>query len=153
MRHILLELLYEWSKIPYKKWFKKERPWDISAKELIQYPETSLGFHLGCFLLRHDFNPEPQLENHDVFHVLTQLGISVPQEIAMQFYLLGNGKRSIYLFLVLILGLTLFIDYITLFQKAFLLGRKAHSFHHLAFKSLLLEPLIELQQTFNITTL
>lgn len=150
LRYLLLEKLYEWSKIPYRWLFKNEAPWDISVKELLTYPSETLGYHLGCFLLGHQFTPEPQLEDHDVFHVLTQTGISVPDEIAMQFYLLGNGKRSAYLLTVLCVGTLLFPDELHRFKKSYQNGRKAHRFYDLNFLKLLPISLNQLQQTLKI---
>ncbi|MBW1294932.1 ubiquinone biosynthesis protein COQ4 [Aquimarina litoralis] len=152
MRAILLETLYEWSKIPYQKWFKNEKPWDISMKQLLAYPKETLGFYLGAFLLQHDFSPQPKLENHDVFHVLTQTGITVPEEIAMQYYLLGNGKKSIYLFMVIFIGTILYPDKFNLFRSAFRKGKSAYSFHQLDFRKLLHTPLTTIRTTFLIAT-
>jgi len=151
IRYLLLEKLYEWSKLPYRWICKSEAPWDISVKQLLTYNQESLGYHLGCFLLKHHFTPEPQLEDHDVYHVLTNTGISVPEEIAMQFYLFGNGKRSLYLFTVLIIGCILFIDHRKAFKKAYLKGKKAHCFYDLNFLKLLTHNLSELQFTFKIS--
>ncbi len=39
--------------------------------------------HLGYFLTKNNFSLQSKLENHDVFHVLTNIGITVPDEIAM----------------------------------------------------------------------
>ncbi len=153
MRAYILETIYELSKKPYQKWFKKNPSWNISIKTLIRYPKESLGFHLGCFLLQHDFSPQPKLENHDVFHVLTNTGISVPEEIAMQYYLLGNGKRSTYLCLVILLGTLLYPDKIKLFKKAYQKGRIAHPFYQLDYKKLLFQPIVTLQTTFLISSL
>jgi len=153
LRHLILERLYEWSKIPYRWLFKNEAPWGIPTKELLQYPSHTLGFHLGCFLLKNHFTPEPQLEDHDVFHVLTDTGISVPEEIAMQWYLFGNGKKSLYLFMVLSLGLCLFPDELVRFIEAYKKGRRANRFYDLNFLKLLTKPLTELQSSFNIATL
>jgi len=150
MRHLILERLYEWSLAPYRKWFKTNIPWELSATTLFRYSSDTLGFHLGCFLIKYDFNPQPQLEDHDVFHTLTQSGVTVPEEIAMQFYLLGNGKRSIYLFLVISLGSLLFPDHYSRFSQAYAKGKKAHRFYHLNFLQLLDHPLQEIKTTFNI---
>ncbi len=151
MRAFILEAIYEWSKVPYQKWFKKNQPWDISAKTLILYSKDSLGFHLGCFLLKYNFSPQPKLENHDVFHVLINIGISVPEEIAMQYYLLGNGKRSIYLISVIFLGTLLYPDKIKLFKKAYRKGKAAYSFHQLDYKKLLHKPIQTLRTIFLIS--
>jgi len=153
LRYLLLEQLYEWSKLPYRWLCKSEDPWGISIKELLSYSKQSLGYHLGCFLLNHHFTPEPQLEDHDVYHVLTKTGVSVPEEIAMQFYLFGNGKRSLYLFTVLTIGAILFIDHLSLFKKAYQKGKEAHRFYDLNFLKLLNHPLTDLQHSFKISNL
>ena len=150
MRAIILETLYEWSKIPYQKYFKKNDAWEVSLSDLVQYPEYSLGFHLASFLLKHSFEIQPKLESHDVFHVLTGTGISVPEEVSMQFFLLGNGKRSIYLFMVVLLGTLLYPDYLKRFLTAFRKGRKADAFHHLDFSKLLYQPINRIQTAFVI---
>lgn len=151
MRALLLELLYEWSKIPYQKWFKKEQAWEISMTQLLQYPKHTLGFHLGSFLLQHDFTPQPKLENHDVFHVLTKTGITVPDEISMQYHLLGNGKKSAYLYMVIFIGTLLYPDKFKLFRTAYQKGRNAYAFHQLDFKKLLHQSLDTIRTTFLIS--
>lgn len=153
MRAFILETIYEWSKKPYQRWFKKNLSWDISVKTLLEHPKESLGFHLGCFLLRHDFSPQPKLENHDVFHVLTNTGISVSEEIAMQYYLLGNGKYSMYLILVIFLGTLLYPDKIKYFKNAYIKGKIAHPFYQLDYKKLLHQPVQKLQTTFSISAI
>ncbi|MEO9894336.1 MAG: hypothetical protein ABJF52_17540, partial [Aurantibacter sp.] len=96
MRAIILELLYKWSLAPYQN-LKSNTAWDVTIADLQKFPDESLGQQLGAFLTRNNFNLQDKLESHDVFHVLTNTGISVPEEISMQFYLMGNGKRSAYL--------------------------------------------------------
>lgn len=150
MRAILLETLYELSKKPYQRYLKKNNCWDVTSSELLRFPQDSLGFHLGCFLLKHHFDMQPKLESHDVFHVLTGTGTSVPEEISMQFYLLGNGKRSLYLVMVILLGTLLYPDHYKLFIRAFRRGRKALPFHHLDFSKMLNQPVLRLQHTFLI---
>lgn len=150
MRAIILEHLYEWSKKPYQKYFKKTDPWEVTVQQLLQYPESTLGFHLACFLLKHHFELQPKLESHDVFHVLTGTGTSVPEEISMQYYLLGNGKRSLYLFTVIALGSLLFPDELRRFVKAYKRGRRALSFHQLDFSKMLFQPIQRIQSTFLI---
>lgn len=104
MKDYLIEKLYEYTKIPYQKYFKKNEPWNIDKKQLFDFPEDSLGYGLGNFLHQHHFDIQEKLEDHDIIHVLTNTGISVYEEIGMQYYLLGNGKRSLYLFLVILTG-------------------------------------------------
>ncbi|WP_103071161.1 Coq4 family protein [Aquimarina sediminis] len=153
MRAFILETIYNWSKKPYQRWFKKNPPWDISIKTLLKYPKETLGFHLGCFLLRNNFSPQPKLEDHDVFHVLTNIGITVSEEIAMQYYLLGNGKHSIYQVSVIFLGTLLYPDKIKLFKKSYRKGKAAYPFHQLDYKKLLHQPVQTLKTTFLISSL
>ncbi len=150
MRSLILEVLYEWSKRPYQKFIKKNEPWPATVPDLMQYPKTSLGFHLACFMLEHDFSLQPKLEDHDVFHVLTSTGVSVPEEISMQYYLWGNGKRSLYQVAVIFLGTVLFPDYIKLFRNAYTRGKEAHKFYQINFLKLLPQPISIIKSTFQI---
>ena len=150
MRDLLIEKMYEITKKPYQKFFKKGTPWNITPSELIQYNQDSLGFHLGCFLLKYNFQMQPKLEDHDVIHVLTNTSVSVPDEIAMQFFLLGNGKKSAYLFMVITIGTILYPTQLKQFIKSYNRGKSAHRIHDLDFQKMLLVPLKTIQTTFNI---
>lgn len=149
MRVIILEKLYEWSLIPYQS-FKKNEAWDLGIKDLLQYSKNTLGYQMGYFLLSNNFNLQEKLESHDVFHVLTGTGITVPEEISMQFCLLGNGKRSIYLLTVIFLGTLLFPDYLQLFLSKYRRGKSALPFHQVDFHKLLDQPIERIKDTFLI---
>jgi ubiquinone biosynthesis protein Coq4 len=149
MRALILEKLYKWSLIPYQS-IKKNAAWDLGIKDLLHFSRETLGYQMGYFLLRNNFDLQEKLENHDVFHVLTGTGTTVPEEISMQFYLLGNGKRSIYLFAVIILGTLLYPDYLKLFLLKYHHGKSALAFHQLDFYKLLDQPLKRIKDTFLI---
>ena len=70
MKDYIVEKMYEISRRPYQKYFKKSVPWEIGKQELLQYPKNSLGFELGNFLDRNHFDIQPKLEDHDIIHVL-----------------------------------------------------------------------------------
>ena len=151
MKDFIIEKIYKTIKKPYQMLFKKEtKAWDLSIKDFLEKPENSLGFHLGCFLLKHSFAIQPQLEEHDVYHVLTNTGITVKDEIAMQFYLFGNGKKSPFLFIVILTGILFYPFQINHFIKSYKKGKNAHQFYNLEFYKMLHIPLTELQFTFNI---
>jgi ubiquinone biosynthesis protein Coq4 len=150
MRAIILETLYECSKKPYQRFVTKRKPWQVSLDDLLHYNTNTLGYHLACFLLKYNFELQAKLENHDIFHVLTNTGVSVPEEISMQYYLWGNGKRSPYQFSVICLGTLLFPDYLSLFTKAYSTGKKALSFHQLEFSKLLNQPMERIKSIFKI---
>lgn len=150
MRDLFIEKMYEISKKPYQKLFKKGIAWDINVNQLLQLPNDSLGFHLGCFLLKYNFEIQPKLEDHDIIHVLTNTGISVVDEIGMQYYLYGNGKRSLYLLMVIITGTLFYPTRFPYFKQQYQRGKQAHEFYGLNFYNVLSIPLQHIQQTFNI---
>lgn len=150
MRAFIVESLYEYSKKPYQKFLKKNPPWATSANELLYYPEASLGFHLACFLIKYSFELQPKMESHDVFHVLTGIGTSVPEEISMQYYLMGNGKISLYLYVVVLIGTLLYPDSYPNFVRAYRRGKSALPFYHLDFSKLLLQPIERIKFVFLI---
>lgn len=131
--------------------FKSGVSWNVHTRQLLSYPEESLGYHLGCFLLQHKFEPQPLCEDHDIFHVLTGYKIDTAQEIAMQYWLWGNGKRSPFVLLAMLVGVALYLDKYDLFILAFLNGKNSQSIHHIDFKQYLYSP-IELFQTTLKTT-
>lgn len=73
----------------------KERNWNISTAELLRFPENSLGKALGEFLAKDGLEPLAGAEYHDVHHVLLDYSVSFKDEVALQFFLHGNGKKSI----------------------------------------------------------
>jgi hypothetical protein len=150
MKEKLIEKMYEISKKPYQKFFKKNQAWTISKSELLQHKPESLGFGLGNFLHINNFDIQPKLEEHDVIHVLTNTGISVSEEIGMQFYLFGNGKRSLYLYMVIASGTCFYPTRYQYFIDQYRKGKTAHRFHQLDFSKMLHFPVLTLQTTFNI---
>jgi len=150
MRDLFIEKLYDMSKKPYQKFFKKNAPWKITKEELLRMPHETLGFHLGNFLIRHDFDIQSKLEDHDVFHVLTKTGVTVPEEIGMQYFLYGNGKRSLYLYMVMATGTLFYPDQLGYFKKQYKRGKNALSFHNLDYSKMLTIPLTKIRNTFKI---
>lgn len=129
--------LFEKSQKIYTNMFKHHESWGISKNDLLQYPETSLGKHLGVFLKKHDFELISKVERHDAYHVLTGYGIKVEDEIALQYLCFGNGKRSPYLYGAMILGTIILPDYLNYYYKSYCIGKNANTFHYFDFKKLL----------------
>jgi ubiquinone biosynthesis protein Coq4 len=150
MKDQLIEKMYEWSKRPYQRFFKNKMAWEINKQELLDYPQETLGFHLGQFLQKNHFDIQPKLEDHDIIHVLTNTGVSVREEIGMQYYLSGNGKKSLYLYLVILAGTLFYPTHIDYFIKEFRKGKAAYCYHYLDFSKMLLIPISTIQQTFKI---
>ena len=150
MKDYLFEKIYESTKKPYQKYLKRNEPWKIEKTELLHYPEGSLGLELGNFLFKNHFDIQEKLEDHDIIHVLTNTGVSVYEEIGMQYYLLGNGKRSCYLFMVIASGTLFYPKRMKYFIEQYKRGKQAHRFYYLDFSKMLLIPTYSIQETFKI---
>lgn len=150
MKDLLIEKMYEWSKKPYQKYIRKNDPWNIQIKELLAFQKETLGFQLGKFLTDNNFEMQEKLEDHDVIHVLTKTGTTVIDEIGMQFFLLGNGKRSLYLFMVIFIGTFFYPTKFPSFLSYYKRGKNSHVFYHLDFLKMLHIPVTQIKYIFNI---
>ncbi len=129
-REKLCHFLFQKSAVPYAKLFKQRRmAWGLSALDLLDYPTNSLGYQVGKFLNSNGFEFLPKHETHDVYHVLCDYGVSVKEEIALQFLLFGNGKRSLYLYMVMFLGIVILPENYRFYRNSFFMGKKLGCFH------------------------
>ncbi|WP_169305727.1 Coq4 family protein [Sphingobacterium alkalisoli] len=145
--------LYGWSSRVYANAFKiNKKAWGITKVEFLFYPEGTLGKALGEFYALYDFDVMPKLENHDVFHILTNTGTKIQDEIAMQYLLFGNGKRSLYLFAMIFIGGLIFPEYFPCYIQAFKKGRNMASFYEIEFKMLLGRSVEELRASLELKT-
>ena len=135
-RKKLIHWLFNISMVLYCK-FKKKEPWGITSRQLVQMPKATFGHHLGVFLLHNGFELIPKVERHDAYPVLTGYGTAVEEEIALQYACFANGKRTPYLFGVLLLGTCILPDYWRLYKEAYRFGKNANSFHQYDFKTIL----------------
>ncbi len=124
IREIAVRRLFELSSKMYAL-FKTGYLWTVTKTELLLYPSDSLGYHLGCFLLQNSFQLQPRCESHDVFHVITGYGTDTTSEIALQYWLWGNGKRSPFTLLAMFAGFVLYADAYRRFSVALHLGRQS----------------------------
>ncbi len=148
-REQIITNLFNYTNEVYRRW-KKREAWGLSVKNLLSYPENSIGKKLGQFLHSNGFELLDKSETHDVFHVLTGYKTTVPEEIKMQFYLFGNGKKSLYMAAVLLSGVVFYPDLYPEFKQAYLRGQKALPFHHLSYLLRLNKSLSLHQKQFNI---
>ncbi|MBA3683285.1 MAG: hypothetical protein H0W73_19280 [Bacteroidetes bacterium] len=73
----------------------KEPAWKMSTADLLGFPDGTVGKILGEFLKKNKLEPIAGAESHDLFHVLFDYESSFKDEVALQFFLRGNGKNSI----------------------------------------------------------
>ncbi|MDG5492669.1 Coq4 family protein [Psychroserpens sp. SPM9] len=136
-RKQVIEWLFEHTQKVYTRYFKSHEPWNVSRRDLLNFPKNSFGYHLGLFLTEHHFELIPKVERHDAYHTLTGFGIKVEDEIALQCLCYGNGKRSLYLYGAMILGIIILPDYYKYYYKSYRLGQQANPFHHFNYEELL----------------
>lgn len=146
-RKQLINWLFAISSKIYTRIYKNHEPWDICKKQLLTYSKNSLGYALGLFLNKNNFELIPKVERHDCYHVLTGYSTEVEDEIALQYLSLGNGKRSPYLYGAVILGTIILPDYLDYYLKSYKIGKQANVFHNLDFKPLLKANIKEFRQT------
>lgn len=145
----LMLFLYGWSSIIYTAVFKwNKKAWGISKSMFYEYQQDSLGYALGEFYHSKGFEVMPKLENHDVFHLLTEMDTEIEDEVAMQYLLLGNGKTSFYLYGMLIVGTVLFPEYLNYYARSFRKGKAMNRFFDIEFKEYLNTPLPFLKHSF-----
>lgn len=68
----------------------------------------------------------------------------------MQYFLLGNGKKSLYLVLVILSGTIFYPTHLERFYECYQKGKNAHRLYDLEYQKLLLQPISVLKQTLNI---
>lgn len=146
LRGWVMEQLFRWSYPIYGFLFKwKQKPWIWSKDQLRNFSPGSLGREIFHFLDNNGFDMLPKFEDHDALHVLFGYSSHVVDEVRMQYCLLGNGKRSLYLYGVIIIGWCAFPECWQLFRQAFNRGRQLAPVHHWKFEYLLREPLFLLR--------
>ena len=147
LRENLLIELVEITKPIYVKFFKKnQKAWQQNKSTLKKFPPNTLGNSLGVFLEKEGFGLLPKLEDHDVLHVLLNYKTTIEGEVKMQFFLLGNRKKSSYALFTAIIGILLVPERFNEFLKEFRKGRKCINISKWDFEHLLCEPIDLLQK-------
>ncbi|WP_157111705.1 hypothetical protein [Nonlabens spongiae] len=144
VRHCLIQIGFHIVSTVYKP-FHLRSSWKLRSSDLLDHSTDSLGFHIGCFLLKHDLELQDHAETHDAFHVLTGYNTSSLEEIGMQFWLHGNGKRSFPLYSAMAAGLLLYPDKFRYLMDCQYLGQRSRPIHHLNYLELLQEPMDSLR--------
>ena len=143
-RHCFVQIGFHLVKSVYQP-FHQKPSWRLQSSDLLKLTSDSLGFHIGCFLLKHNLELQDQAETHDVFHVLTGYNTSSLEEIGMQFWLYGNGKRSFPLYSAMAAGLLIYPDKFHYLMDCQYLGQRSRSIYHLDYLELLQESVESLR--------
>ena len=92
---------------------------------------------MSLFLDENGFEVNPKMESHDVFHVITGYGTEMHEEAAMQFFLIGNGKKSKLARISACVGFAVFPEYWRLYLASYRRGKATIHFSSWEFKELL----------------
>ena len=147
LRSWFMEQLFYYSHPLYAALFKRhKRAWSWTIETMEVLPMGSFGYAIAHFINSNGFKMMPKFENHDACHTLLGYQTDIIGEVSMQYCLLGNGKRSLYLFGVIVLGWLAFPECWTIFREAYQRGKKMKTFHLWKFEHLLQEPLFLLKK-------
>lgn len=119
--------------------------WGHTVQTLRALPAGTLGHEVGEFLYGNNMRLQPHAEEHDVFHVLLRYPPTVIGEASMQFALLGNGRRSLFVWTSVLLGWILFPEYHSTFRQDYRDGQQCRPFSRWRFQHLLLQDTTELR--------
>jgi len=122
----------------------------VSMDDLITYPKESLGFHLGCFLFNNSHEPDPIPEKEDIYRLLLTKERSSKEEIAMHYYLFGNGDNSLRTLFIVATGAVFYLHCIKYFYSKYRDGRNAFKFYYLDHFKMLHLPLEKIKDAFMI---
>lgn len=125
LRKDLLKYLVGQTSEIYLETKSKQLSWDYNTYSLHTFPSGSLGKELADFLNENQLELIPKAESHDIFHVITGFGIESEEEVAMQFWLLGNGRFKPFTIGACIIGIILLPDYWKQYMRSFRQGMNA----------------------------
>lgn len=122
----------------YLNTFKASKPkWKYSLKDLRNFPVGSLGKELANFLDENKIDLIPKAENHDIFHWITGFDITAKDEIAMQYWLVGNGKLTPYTMGTCFIGMVVMPEFWKSYVKALKKGMKSTRISNWNFQNML----------------
>ncbi len=122
----------------------------ITALSLVNFPEDTLGRHLGKFLLKTNYGQNVYVCNDDALQLLIAGDYSFTNEIAVQYYLLGNGCFGLRRICVMAIGLAILPHKMAYFYQKYKEGKSALRFFDIDHMRLLHLPLKQVKETFLI---
>jgi hypothetical protein len=123
---------------------------DLTVSELFTYPQETLGFKLASFLYDNSVDTHPVPEKEDIYRLLLTRETSNKEEIAMYYYLFGNGDNSLRTVFILATGAVFFPHYIKYFYSKYRDGHNAYRFYDLDHFRMLHLPVKQIKDAFRI---
>ena len=130
--------------------FYKNGHWKYPHEVLCNMPAESVGKELGDYLNKVNFELAKGYEPHDVKHIITGYEMDTLGEIRMQFYLCGNGNKTLPALFTMAFGVFLIPEHLFTFLNDMDEGRKARSLFHLDYESVMPDSLKSIRLALNI---
>lgn len=122
---------------------------NLTIADLITYPEGTLGNNLGKHLIKNSYGKIVP-EKEDIYQLLISGGNSLKQEIAVKFYLFGNGCTTLNILFSMAVGLAVCPFYAGYFYKRYTDGKNALRFYDLDHFGMLHLPVERIKDAFLI---
>ena len=110
--------------LPAMRLFQQKRTFPYTLTELGAMPSTSTGATLYRFLEENKFQLLPNYESHDIKHAVLGYGGSEENEASLQYFMLGNGLRSLPVVTTILVTFFLMPEYHKSFKKAYNRGKQ-----------------------------
>jgi ubiquinone biosynthesis protein Coq4 len=107
--------------------YRSSTPFPYTAAQLRHLPAGTVGHDMIAALDRDQHQLIPYYEKHDIKHIVFGYPMTEEGEVAMQFFMLGNGLVSFPVLATALMGLFTMPEYYTTLFKAFKRGRRVQS--------------------------
>jgi len=125
----------------------KEQAWNMTTADFLSFPDGTVGKNLGEFLKNNRLEPISGAESHDLYHVLFDYSSSFKDEVALQFFLRGNGKNSIASFGTSIGAWVVLPGQWSYLKASYQLGKKCMDISKLDLKAILFQDFDKVRAT------
>lgn len=120
--------------------------WQIRVNELAGYENGSLGHALFHFYTSNQFTPIAKMEYHDADHLILEYGSDVRSEMMLQWFVLGNGKRTFFAITACIPSAILLPEMWSKCIAAYKRGKMYQPIWHIDYRSELATPIEEVRK-------
>lgn len=145
IRSAILVFLTHKIALPLLKLLRRPNVFIGSKKQLMLFPEGSLGKDLYLFLENRNLPLLKHYARHDLKHVLLNYDTTDEGEVCLQSFMLGNGRISFPVLATVIYGFITMPEHWKKMRLAFKQGRGCKSFHGWNWNKLLQEQTVGLR--------
>ncbi len=134
---------------PFIKLVYKPKYDPIKLEDLFNCPFNSLGYESFMFLKKRNIELFHGYEVHDLKHVLLNIDMTIKGEIMLEYFELGNGNKSLVVWIVILGGTLIMPEYFKTYFKYYKLGKNTKKLQELELQTLINEPINQLRQSIN----